>query len=109
MAATNETTSKILTFDYTGWCIFLIKVIITFVFIFRGIAQLSPKLDTELYFLMDSKFRGEYGNVIQNFISNTLNLTYTVQRVPLKRSLGFLSISGTMLLWAGNGGAMVGG
>jgi hypothetical protein len=68
--------------------LFTAKIIVSIFFLYQGISKLRPVLNPDLYFKIDQAYRGEYGRIIQNFITLNMKSKHSIQLVRLKRSIG---------------------
>jgi hypothetical protein len=68
--------------------LFTAKIIISVFFLYQGLSKLRPVLNPDLYFKIDQAYRGEYGRIIQNFITLSMKSSHVIQLVRLKRSIG---------------------
>lgn len=64
------------------------KTVVSLYFVYQGLCKVTPDFNPNLFFKIDEAYRGEYGRIIQHFITDTLKLSYVIQPVSLKRSLG---------------------
>lgn len=100
--------TEISTTNKKGYVVLFLKTALSLLFLYMGYCKVKPDLNPELFFLLDSKFRGPFGRVLQDFVKNILKSSYIVKPVSLKRTIGILELACVILLWVGNG-AVIGG
>jgi hypothetical protein len=86
----------------------VLKLIISLIFLYNGSVKISPWTNPEEYYMIDARFHGNYGRIIQHFMTNIIRISYKLNPASFKRTMGILEMTSVILLWVGNG-AFTGG